>query len=438
MPAPQSTPGETLPNRGVDRAADGRSPAHADVARQLDRILAHPLFQASHRLSAFLRFVVQTSLAGRAEQLKEHVIGVEVFERGGSYSPQEDPVVRIMAGRLRSKLAEYYQGSGHSDPVRIELPRGGYVPRCGWGRQPAAAQTVPESQPLPPPPRGASVGREAELSRLREAFASVSTGNGAMLTVSGDAGMGKTTVAEDFLVEIETQSAAAWVGRGRCSERLAETDAFAPILETLERLLRGESGDQAAQIMTATAPAWLPQVSPATGESAEAAAKEARTASHERMRREFVSFFEQLSRTRPVVLFFDDLHWADSSTCDLLAYLGARLRGIRILILLTYRPAAVLARRHPFLPLKLDLERRGVCQDLPLSFLSLNDIERYIALQFPVNAFPPEFGRVVHERKEGNPLFMTDMLRYLRDHGILAERDGRWRLEQPVSEVRQL
>jgi hypothetical protein len=82
--------------------------------RQLERILAKPLFQTSKRLSTFLRFAVENALAGRAEQLKEYVIGVEVFERGASYSPQEDPIVRIIAERLRSKLAEYYQGDGHS------------------------------------------------------------------------------------------------------------------------------------------------------------------------------------------------------------------------------------------------------------------------------------------------------------------------------------
>ncbi len=286
--------------------------------------------------------------------------------------------------------------------------------------------------------RSHSVGREQELRRLREAFESVSAGTGAMLAVSGDAGMGKTTVVEDFLDGIEPQYASAWVGRGRCSERLAETDAFVPILESLDRLLRGESGDQVTRAMKTTAPTWYVLVSPVMGESTELLAKEARTASHERMRREFVSFFEELSRIRPVVLFLDDLHWADASTCDLLAYLGARMSHIRILILATYRPAPVLAPGHPFLPLKLDLERRRLCREVPLSFLGLHDIERYIATEFPANRFPPQFTQVVHERTEGNPLFMTDMLRYLRDRRILVEQDGHWLLVQPANEVRQV
>jgi serine/threonine protein kinase len=301
----------------------------------------------------------------------------------------------------------------------------------------AAMERVRGAPTLPAPlARRNSVGREEELRRLRSAFASVSAGAGMMVTVCGDAGMGKTTLAEDFLAGIEAEYAAAWVGRGRCSERLAETDAFVPIFESLDGLLRAESGDRAAHVMKTIAPTWYVQLSPLMGESTELLAKEAKTASHERMRREFVSFFEELSRTRPVVLFLDDLHWVDASTCDLLAYLGARMRNIRILILTTYRPAAVLARKHPFLPLKLELEHRGVCQDVPLSFLGLSDIERYVATQFASNLFPPEFTRAVYERTEGNPLFMTDMLRYLHDRRILVEQGGRWLLAEPVTEIR--
>jgi len=314
-------------------------------------------------------------------------------------------------------------------------------PTCGAVKAALAAMERTASGALAaagPLMRGNSVGREEELTRLRAAFASVSAGTGIMVAVAGNAGMGKTTIAEDFLAGIEAQYAAAWVGRGRCSERLAETDAFVPIFESLDRLLRGESGDQVAHVMKATAPTWYVQVSLAAGESTEILVKDARTASHERMRREFVSFFEELSRSRPVVLFLDDLHWADASTCDLLAYLAARMGDTRILILTTYRPAAVLARKHPFLPLKLELERRGICRDVALPFLRLNDIERYVEAQFPANLFPREFTQVVQERTEGNPLFMTDMLRYLRDRRILVEEGGKWLLAQPVGEVRKL
>jgi hypothetical protein len=439
MSTPPKSSGQLFCN--PERVADCKRPTDADVLQQLARILAHPLFQTAQRLTAFLRFVVENVIAGRAGQLKEYVIGVEIFDRGVSYSPQADPVVRVMAGRLRSRLAEYYQGSGHSDPVLIELPRGGYVARLSWRQQPAAPQALPITQERLPSvafTRSDSVGREDESRRLRAASGSACSGAGAMLTICGEAGMGKTTIAEDFLAEIQSEQQAPWVGTGRCSERLADTDALAPIFESLERLLRFEFRTQIAQIIKTTAPAWYRQIAPANDDPGEVSARAAATSSPERMRREFVSLLERLSLCQPVVLFLDDMHWADASTCDLLTYLGTRVRNLRILVLMTYRPAEVLARQHPFLPLKVHLERRGVCEDVPLSFLGLSDIEHYVRVHFPENTFPVIFSQVVHERTEGNPLFMKDMLRFLCDLRILAERDGKWMLEQPVTEVRKL
>src|SRR6516225_507724 len=112
--------------------ASQNAPEPAEVARQLERILQDPLFRSSGRLATFLRFIVGTTLSRPSDQLKEYVIGIEVFNRGQSYDPRENPIVRIMAGRLRSRLAEYYQGSGRGDSLLIDLPKGGYVPRFLW------------------------------------------------------------------------------------------------------------------------------------------------------------------------------------------------------------------------------------------------------------------------------------------------------------------
>src|SRR5271154_944470 len=97
------------------------------VRRQLESILASSAFAKKDRLSRFLRFVVERKLAGRADELKETVIGFEVFERPADYNPKQDAIVRTEAGRLRARLAEYYSGEGKSDALVIELPKGGYV-----------------------------------------------------------------------------------------------------------------------------------------------------------------------------------------------------------------------------------------------------------------------------------------------------------------------
>jgi TolB-like protein len=104
------------------------TPNADDVRRQLDRLLASPGFANAGRMSRFLKFIVERTLAGERDRLKEYVIGVEVFDRDADYDPRVDAIVRVEASRLRSKLAEYYGGEGRNDPVVLGLPKGGYAP----------------------------------------------------------------------------------------------------------------------------------------------------------------------------------------------------------------------------------------------------------------------------------------------------------------------
>ena len=103
-------------------------PASDQIRAQLDRMLASAGFVTSDRLSRFLRYVVDRSLNGEADQLKEYVIGREVFDRDEQYDPRLDSIVRVEAGRLRSKIDEYYNGPGRGDGVIIQLRRGSYAP----------------------------------------------------------------------------------------------------------------------------------------------------------------------------------------------------------------------------------------------------------------------------------------------------------------------
>ncbi|MGA8026482.1 MAG: hypothetical protein WB992_05010 [Bryobacteraceae bacterium] len=100
-------------------------PSASEVEEQLARILTSPQFHESPRLQTFLRFVVSLSLEGKADQIKESTIASEVF---GRTDVRDDSIVRSAAGRLRSRLEEYYQQTGASDAVRIVIPKGSYVP----------------------------------------------------------------------------------------------------------------------------------------------------------------------------------------------------------------------------------------------------------------------------------------------------------------------
>jgi Tol biopolymer transport system component len=110
------------------------------VRAQLDRVLTSAAFAEADRAGRFLRFVVESTLEGRAGEIKESVIGVEVLGRSSSFDPRTDPIVRVEAGRLRARLSSFYHSEGNSDPVLIMLPKGGYVPEFSERQSPAPAQ----------------------------------------------------------------------------------------------------------------------------------------------------------------------------------------------------------------------------------------------------------------------------------------------------------
>src|SRR5207247_727538 len=106
------------------------TPLQADdaVREHLERILTSPTFQQVDRLKRFLKFIVLEAVAGRRHELKEYVIGVQVFDKEDTFDPRTDPIVRVQARRLRAKLVRYYREEGRADETVIELPKGGYAP----------------------------------------------------------------------------------------------------------------------------------------------------------------------------------------------------------------------------------------------------------------------------------------------------------------------
>jgi len=107
-------------------SGEASEPAAAEVRLALERVLDSPQFRRSDRLRRFLELVVEEKLAGRADRLKEYVIAVEVYDRGSGFNPAVDTIVRVEARRLRATLQGYYEVA--ADPVRIEVPKGGYEP----------------------------------------------------------------------------------------------------------------------------------------------------------------------------------------------------------------------------------------------------------------------------------------------------------------------
>ncbi len=272
-----------------------------------------------------------------------------------------------------------------------------------------------------------TVGRQTELARLHAAFGSAASGNGEFVAVVGEPGIGKTTLVGEFLRDVGAVSA-----RGRCSERLAGSEAYLPILELLDDLVRSDGHGLVEPALAAAAPSWWAEIAPATDEKSPRAESSASViaVSQERLKREFVAFLAELLRTHPLVLFIDDLHWSDLSTVDLLSYVGTRLRDLRLLVVVTYRPTEMRVRQHPFLAIQSELQGRGVCHELSLGFLRHEDVRHYLEIEFPDHRVPEELVDIILERTEGNALFMVDLVEHLRERSMLVEEGDAWILDR--------
>ena len=281
--------------------------------------------------------------------------------------------------------------------------------------------------PAAPPRR--TIAREKERAELNAALESAVAGKSSMVCVSGEPGQGKTTLVEEFLLDLSYEGQAL-VAQGRCSERLGAAEAYLPVLEVLDSLLNGEEREKAATAMKSLAPSWYAQLVPSTVASPDPGGP-----SSEKLKRELANFFLEVSRQQPLVVFLDDVHWADASTVDLLAYLGTKLDRIRMLIVVSFRGPEMHSGNHQFIGLQLDLMARGMCREIPLSPFTLAEIREYIDAKFPGNALPDDFVRMIHERTEGNPLFVADLLRYLQEKRAIRPAGEGWDLTQTVADM---
>ncbi len=133
-------------------------PDGTEVSAALERILSSAPFARSPQLTSFLRFIVNERLSGRDEPPKEYELGRQVFGRSADYDPRIDPIVRVQARQLRFKLSEYYETIGRADPIRIEMPKGSYLPEISL----IAGESV-DAAPVAEPVPAARTTRTKEL-----------------------------------------------------------------------------------------------------------------------------------------------------------------------------------------------------------------------------------------------------------------------------------
>ena len=164
---------DRLPRADHEAAhGDPERPHPDDIRQELSRIINSSPFRDAYRLTSFLSFIVETTLAGNGSKLKAYTIAVEALGRGADFDPQTDPIVRVEAVRMRQALARYYSGIGRDDPLVIEVPRGSYVP--AFRRQNACERPKQRAAPAllkPEQERSAEIAsRRQELSESIRRF----------------------------------------------------------------------------------------------------------------------------------------------------------------------------------------------------------------------------------------------------------------------------
>jgi len=300
------------------------------------------------------------------------------------------------------------------------------------------------------------VGREHDLRQLEAHLSAAAAGQGNVILVSGEAGIGKSALMNHFLALTAERHPEVAIARGECSERFGQGEAFLPFIEALGVLLADEEEQSVQQkmlsILLETAPSWLEAV-PAIGQALRASYETAEAVRSqfgghespvtapdpERMLREYTGIVTRLSQASPVLIFIDDLQWSDAGSVDLLVHLSRRIGSSPVLVLGTYRPSDVDVGRdgkpHPLHKAMLEMGRYNACGEMTLKRLGPDDTAAILAAQFPNHDFPPALADTVHDLSDGNPLFFIEMLHLLQQDGFIEWEGRTWRLVRPVEDA---
>ena len=177
------------------------------------------------------------------------------------------------------------------------------------------------------------VGRGAEFAQLQRWLQRACDGARQIVFITGEAGLGKTTVVDTFVEEARGRGV-QWIGRGQCIEHYGAGETYMPVLEAFGQLCRGPDGQMVVDVLARQAPTWLVQLPwLSNDETYEVLQPRVLGATRERMLHEMTEAIEALTAKRPLVLVIDDLHWSDYATLDLVALLARRREPARFLLL---------------------------------------------------------------------------------------------------------
>jgi DNA-binding winged helix-turn-helix (wHTH) protein len=354
-------------------------------------------------------FAVLCALARRPGSLLiKHVLLDEVW----GHRCVSESVLKTIISQLRTVLNDDAR-----QPRIIEtVSRRGYrfiAPVSALPPDPSAAASAAGTRSLQAP---SLVGRAVALARLHRAWNAACSGKRAVVWVTGEPGIGKTTLIEHFLAGLGDVACA----RGQCVKQDATGEPYLPVLEVLADLCR--SGSTAPALLRAVAPTWLLQLPwLSSAEERDALRREVAGVSPQRMLREMGEVLDRYTESRPLLLVTEDLHWSDGSTVQLIDYIARRHGDARLMWLASFRPADVVALDHPLNTLRRELRLHDLCEEIVLDPFSETEVAEYVAERSPALAGDEAFVRALHERTDGVPLFVASLM---SEVVARAARDG--------------
>ena len=274
----------------------------------------------------------------------------------------------------------------------------------------------------------ALVGRESELSQLEDALLLALRGEGGVVVLGGEAGIGKSRLVREL--SSRAQRLGCVVMSGACSE--AELSLpYLPFLEAVGNYL-GRQDLAAIRDRLGPASGELGQLFPQMGHAAAEGVDP--MMSKLRLFEAIVLLLSDAARSRGALIVVEDLHWADPATRELVDYATRRLRSTRVLLLATYRTDEM-HRKHALLPTIQAWRRSGQATLLEISALEAQDVRAMVMSIFDEAQVSDEFRDFMHERSEGNPFVIEEMLREAIDHGDIFQTDTGWD-RKAVKEIR--
>jgi predicted ATPase/DNA-binding winged helix-turn-helix (wHTH) protein len=369
-------------------------------------------------------FAVLVYLVEHAGQLVTHG---ELLDAVWADSVVEVQAVKRNILEVRSALGDHPKNSLFIETV----PKRGYRFIAPVSERIAPSPAVPETAT-----RSRLVGRGPALNELHDSLQHAARGERQILFITGEAGIGKTALVDEFRRQVATTALSLRIARGQCVEGYGGKEAYYPMLEALGRLCAGAERDALVQVLAAHAPTWLVQF-PALlkREHRETLQREILGATRERMLREIEEALEVITAEHPLLLVFEDLQWVDAATVDLISALARRQGPARLMLLATYRPTDLEPQGHPLKALTKDLLVHRLCREIVLTAFTEAEVQAYLASQSLATSLPEGLSPLLHRHSEGNPLFMVAALEHMTKRGLISRENGDWQLQVPLAQI---